>query len=86
MWDRVLGGQSSAQPRTYFWPALVCLFLFLPTGVPAVAYSLLVTRRQQIGDRTGSLRASQLARVWCMVTVAAFAVAVVVTATAGLQS
>jgi hypothetical protein len=51
----------------------VCLFLFLPTGVAAVAYSLLVTRRAQTGDGTGSIRASQLARMWCFVSLAAFA-------------
>lgn len=84
LWDKVFGRQSTAQPPTYFWQALVCLFLFLPTGLAAIAYSLLVTRRQQTGDQTGSARASQLARLWCLITVGVFAVAALATAAAGL--
>jgi hypothetical protein len=86
LWDKVFGGQATAEPPTYFWQALVCLFLFLPTGLAAVAYSLMVTKRQQAGDRMGSLRASQLARLWCLISVGVFAVAALVTAAAGLHS
>lgn len=84
-WDRLFAGSGTAEGRTYFWQSLVCLFLFLPTGAAAVAYSLLVSRRQQIGDRDGSLRASQMARLWCLVTVAVFGVAVAVTAATGIH-
>lgn len=61
----------------------MCLFLFLPTGVAAVAYSLLVTRRAQLGDGAGSVRASQMARLWCFATVVLFALVVLVTAATG---
>lgn len=90
-WDRVLGAPaapgaySGTTPPTYFWQALICLFLFLPTGVAAVACSLLVTRRAQTGDSAGSVRASQLTRLWCMATLVLFAVAVLVTAATGWQ-
>ncbi|HET9078680.1 MAG TPA: CD225/dispanin family protein [Acidimicrobiales bacterium] len=87
-WDRLLGtpapaGAYGGAPPTYFWQALVCLFLFLPTGIAAVAYSLLVTRRAQLGDRNGSVRASQMARLWCLATLVLFAVLVLVTAATG---
>lgn len=88
-WDRLLGAPAGSVPErdagsgtyagttppTYFWQALVCLFLFLPTGVAAVAYSLLVSRRAQVGDGAGSVRASQMARMWCIVTVVLFGIA-----------
>lgn len=77
------GAYGNTTPPTYFWQALVCLFLFLPTGVAAVAYSLLVTRRAQLGDGAGSVRASQMARLWCLATLVLFAVAVLVTAATG---
>jgi hypothetical protein len=40
--------------------------------VVAVVYSAQVNRRVQIGDMTGAVRASRLARAWCLVTVAVF--------------
>jgi hypothetical protein len=92
LWDRILGPPYSVHPNaeagtppTYFWQSLVCLFLFLPTGVAAVVYSLLVTRRSQHDDRGGSVRASQLARVWCLVTLVLFTVGVVMSYATGFK-
>jgi len=84
-WDRLLAAPSQAEPRTYFWQSLVCLFLFLPTGVAALAYSLIASRREQAGDRLGSLKASQLARMWCIASVAVFGVALLITAATGVH-
>jgi hypothetical protein len=65
-------GTSTVTPSNYFWQSLVCLFLFLPSAVVAVVYSAQVNRRVQVGDMTGAIRASRLARTWCLVTVAVF--------------
>jgi hypothetical protein len=48
-------------------------------------YSLLVTRRSQQDDRGGSVRASQLARVWCLVTLVLFTVGVVMSYATGFK-
>lgn len=74
------------RPPTYFWQSIVCLLLFFPTGIPAVAYSLLVTKREQIGDGPGSFRASQMARLWCIVTLVACVAALLLGAATGLQA
>ena len=50
-----------------------------------MVYSLLVTRRAQLGDGTGSVRASQMARLWCLATLVMFVVALLVTAATGLH-
>ena len=71
---RLTSGFVEAGPATYFWQALVCLFLFLPSGLVAVYFSIMVSKRGMIGDRAGSLRASRLTRLWCFVTLAAFSV------------
>jgi hypothetical protein len=63
---------TTGTPSNYFWQSLACLFLFLPSAVVAVAYSAQVNRRVQVGDMTGAVRASRLARTWCLVTVAVF--------------
>jgi hypothetical protein len=65
-------GTSTDTPANYFWQSLVCLFLFLPSAVVAVVYSAQVNRRVHVGDMTGAIRASRLARTWCLVTVAVF--------------
>jgi hypothetical protein len=65
-------GTTTDRPANYFWQSLVCLFLFLPSAVVAVVYSAQVNRRVQVGDMTGAIRASRLARTWCLVTVAVF--------------
>jgi hypothetical protein len=53
---------------------MVCLFLFLPSGLVAVYYSIMVSKRGMIGDQAGSLRASRLTRLWCFVSLAVFSV------------
>lgn len=63
----------------------MCLFLFLPSAIVALAYSTQVARRVQFGDLSGAVRASRLARAWCLVTVVVFTVAFVVLATAGAK-
>lgn len=69
--------EGTARPLTYYWQALVCIFLFPPTGLVATAYSLLVVRREGYGDRLGALRASRLARIWCVVSVVVFVLALI---------
>jgi hypothetical protein len=65
------------------WQSLVCLFLFLPSALVAVLYSAQVNRRVQIGDMTGAIRASRLARAWCVVTVVVFTLLVLWIAAGG---
>jgi Interferon-induced transmembrane protein len=60
-------------PSNYLWQSLVCMFLFLPSALVAVAYSAQVNRRVHVGDMTGAVRASRLARIWCLITVVVFA-------------
>jgi hypothetical protein len=57
--------------------------LFLPSALIAIVYSAQVNRRVQIGDMTGALRASRLARTWCLVTVGVFTLAVLWLAAGG---
>jgi Interferon-induced transmembrane protein len=76
--------KTDDSPPTYFWQSLVCLILFLPTALAAVVYSILVTKRTQVGDTTGAAKASRLARGWCLVTLVAFSAAVIA-ALAGAQ-
>jgi len=57
---------------------LVSLLLFPFTGAVAVGYSLLVTHRVQQGERTRAARASRQARVWCVTSLAVFALLLVV--------
>ena len=71
------GGTTRTRPANYFWPSLVCLFLFLPSALVAVVYSTQVNRRVQVGDMAGAVRASRLARTWCLVTVIVFGALVV---------
>jgi hypothetical protein len=59
-------------PSNYLWQSLACLFLFLPSALIAILYSTQVNRRVQIGDMTGAVRASRMARTWCLVTVGVF--------------
>jgi Interferon-induced transmembrane protein len=70
---------------TYFWQALVCVFLFPPTGVAAVIYSLLVTKRTQVGDATGASRASYLTRICCLWSLVGMAAALVIFALTGIR-
>jgi hypothetical protein len=71
------GAPARTGPANYFWQSLVCLFLFLPSALVAVVYSTQVNRRVQVGDMAGAVRASRLARTWCLVTVIVFGALVV---------
>jgi hypothetical protein len=86
-WSRAATGEEQAggevrtatgtgTPSNYLWQSLACLFLFLPSALIAILYSAQVNRRVQIGDMTGAIRASRLARTWCLVTVGVFALLV----------
>jgi hypothetical protein len=65
-------GTTSGTPANYFWQSLVCLFLFLPSALVAVVYSTQVNRRVHVGDMAGAVRASRLARTWCLITLVVF--------------
>ena len=70
--DRSTWGAERGEPPNYFWVALVCIFLFLPTGVAASLFSLLSTSRARSGDLDGSWRASRIARGLCIATIPFF--------------
>jgi hypothetical protein len=70
--EAVRAQTAARTPSNYLWQSLACLFLFLPSAVVAILYSAQVNRRVQIGDMTGAIRASRLARTWCLVTVGVF--------------
>jgi len=55
-------------------------------GIVAVAYSIMVTRRAQSGDAQGAVKASQLARTWCLATLVVFISLVIIAGLAGLHS
>jgi hypothetical protein len=85
-WSRATAGANreaatqtttgAGTPSNYLWQSLACLFLFLPSALIAILYSTQVNRRVQIGDMTGAIRASRMARTWCLVTVGVFALLV----------
>jgi Interferon-induced transmembrane protein len=74
---------TTGVPSNYLWQSLVCLFLFLPSAVVAVVYSTQVNRRVHVGDMTGAVRASRLARMWCVITVIVFTALVLWTMAGG---
>jgi hypothetical protein len=64
-------GPPAYLPRSYLgWSVLSALLFFVPTGIVAIVYSVLVKRRLAAGDWVGAARASRLARTWCLVSVA----------------
>jgi hypothetical protein len=71
------GAATRGRPANYLWQSLVCLLLFLPSALVAVVYSTQVNRRVELGDMAGAVRASRLARTWCLVTVVVFGALVV---------
>ena len=70
--DRSTWSAERGEPPSYFWVALVCIFLFLPTGIAASLFSLLSTSRARSGDLDGSWRASRIARGLCIATIPFF--------------
>jgi len=55
-------------------------------GIVAVVYSIMVTRRAQLGDAQGALKASALARTWCLATLVVFISLVIIAGLAGLHT
>ncbi|MGH9095676.1 MAG: CD225/dispanin family protein, partial [Acidimicrobiales bacterium] len=70
-------------PPTYLWAAVLCLFLFLPSALVALVFSLRVTRLAQVGDWRSAVRSSRLARTWCLVSVLLGAIVVVLALASG---
>lgn len=55
-------------PDTYFaWAIVLTLMCCLPAGIVAVVYSSSVESRYSIGDYEGALKASERAKIWCIV-------------------
>jgi len=65
-------------PTTYWWQAVVVFLLVPPVGAAALYFSWQVTRRADIGDWGGSLRASRLARTCCLLGAFVAALAVLI--------
>lgn len=82
--DRTSWTADRGEPPSYFWLALVCIFLFLPTGIAASFFSLLSTSRARSGDLDGSWRASRIARGLCIATIPLFIVGSLFVALGGM--
>ncbi|MGH9122918.1 MAG: CD225/dispanin family protein [Acidimicrobiales bacterium] len=70
-------------PPSYLWQSVFCLLVFAPAAVVAIYYSVRVSARMAVDDWRGALRASRLARAWCLVSLLGGLVAVA-PASAGL--
>jgi Na+-driven multidrug efflux pump len=66
--------------------AIVSAILWVPGGIVAIIYSVLVNRRLAAGDWEGASRASRLARVWCLISVAVAALVVVLLASGAIRN
>jgi hypothetical protein len=75
----------AGSPPAYFWQAVACLLVFLPTALVALAYSFRVSRLVQVGDWRGAVRSSRLARTWCLLSVLGGCVVVVLYASGALS-
>jgi len=84
--EAVAAASAGSVPPSYFLLALLCLLVFLPTGVFAVVNSLLVSYRFQRGDPAGAARASYMTRVFCVLTPVGLVVAAVVGSLIGVNS
>lgn len=90
-WARAVTGRGRpaasrtrpATPSNYLWQSIACLLLFAPSAVVAIVYVAQVNLRVQVGDMTGAVRASRLARIWCLVTVVVFTLLVLWTVAGG---
>jgi uncharacterized membrane protein YjgN (DUF898 family) len=59
-------------PSTYLIPAILCTLLCcLPTGVVAIVFAARVTSKWNAGDVAGATEASNRAKTWSIVSVAA---------------
>ncbi|MGH8921939.1 MAG: CD225/dispanin family protein, partial [Actinomycetes bacterium] len=70
-------------PPTYLWAAVLCLFVFLPSAIVALVFSLRVTRLAQVGDWRSAVRSSRLARTWCLISLLLGAIVLVMTVASG---
>jgi Interferon-induced transmembrane protein len=90
-WARAVTGRGRlaasrtrpATPSNYLWQSVACLLLFAPSAIVAIVYAAQVNRRVQVGDMTGAVRASRLARTWCLITVVVFTLVVLWTVAGG---
>ncbi|WP_256788043.1 CD225/dispanin family protein [Frankia sp. AvcI1] len=65
--------------RTYLWQSLVATLLCcLPTGIVAIVYATQTQTRLQAGNLAGAREASGRARRWCVISLIAFVVVLLV--------
>ncbi|WP_261575864.1 CD225/dispanin family protein [Frankia gtarii] len=78
--EQQAGGGAADRPiRTYLWQSLVATLLCcLPTGIVAIVHATQAQTRLQAGDLLGARQASGRARRWCIVSLIAFAVVLLV--------
>ncbi len=56
-------------PDTYFaWSIVLMLLCCLPAGIVAIVYSSSVESRYSRGDYEGALKASNNAKIWCIIS------------------
>jgi hypothetical protein len=58
-------------PNYMVWAILVTLFCFLPTGIAAIVFASQVNTKLAAGDRAGAVEASNKAKMWSLISVAA---------------
>jgi hypothetical protein len=70
------GWPPVAPPNNYLAPAILVTLLCMPfTGVAAIYFSNQVNAKHNVGDLAGALDASNKAKMWCFVSLAAGVVA-----------
>ena len=57
-------------PNYLTYSVLVTLFCCLPVGIAAIVFSTQVDAKLRVGDRAGALRASNTAKILCIVSAA----------------
>ncbi|KJE21939.1 Interferon-induced transmembrane protein [Frankia torreyi] len=84
-WPQPEPGGAVATPaadrpiRTYLWQSLVATLLCcLPTGIVAIVYATQTQTRLQTGNLAGAREASGRARRWCIISLIAFVVVLLV--------
>ena len=65
-------GQMQPGIQNYMLPSILAtLFCFLPTGIAAIVYANQVNSKLSMGDIAGARDASEKAKLWSIITVAA---------------
>ena len=59
---------APAPPRSWLGSSILALFVFLPTGIVALVFSLRTRSRWAAGDVAGAHRSSTRARTWALST------------------